>query len=100
MGSKITNYADDNHLYYEDGCYNVLKSVLENYVNSATTWFDNNYMGANPDKFQNIILSRDGQQSLSISVQDNTILSDATIKMVALLWTTDWNLTNTSQVCA
>ena len=84
MGSEIANYADDNHLYYEDKCYNVLKSVLENDVISATTWFDNNYMCANPDKFQSIILSRDGQQSLSISVQDNTILSDTTIKVLGV----------------
>ena len=69
MGSEIANYANDNHLYYEDICCNVLKSVLENDVISATAWFDNNYMCANPDKFQSIILSQDGQQSLSISVQ-------------------------------
>ena len=51
MGSEIANYADDNHLYYEDKCCNVLKRVLENDVISATAWFDNNYMCANPDKF-------------------------------------------------
>ena len=84
MTSEIANYADDNHLYYEDKCYNVLRNVLENDVLSATAWFDNNYMCANPDKFQSIILSRDGQQSLSISVQDNTILSDTTIKVLGV----------------
>ena len=84
MGSEIANFADDNHLYYEDKCYNVLKSVLENDVISATAWFGNNYMCANPDKFQSIILNRDGQQSLSISVQDNTIPSDTTIKVLGV----------------
>ena len=84
MTSEIANYANDNHLYYEDKCYNVLRNVLENDVLSATAWFDNNYMCANPDKFQSIILSRDGQQSLSISVQDNTILSDTTIKVLGV----------------
>ena len=64
MGSEIANYADDNHLYYENKCYDILKNVLENDVISATAWFDNNYMCANPDKFQSIIMSRDGQQSL------------------------------------
>ena len=84
MTSEIANYADDNHLYHEDKCYKVLRNVLENDVLSATAWFDNNYMCANPDKFQSIILSRDGQQSLSISVQDNTILSDTTIKVLGV----------------
>ena len=70
MSCEIANYADDNHLYYENQCQNTLKYVLENDVNSATTWFENNYMCANPDKFQSIILNRDGMQSLAISVQD------------------------------
>ena len=61
MTSEIANYAEDNHLYYEDKCYNVLRNILENDVLSATAWFDNDYMCANPDKFQSIILSRDGQ---------------------------------------
>ena len=84
MGCEIANYADYNHLCYEDKCYNVLKSVLENDVISATAWFHNNYMCANPDKFQSTILNRDGQQSLSISVQDNTILSDTTINVLGV----------------
>ena len=84
MDSEIADYADDNHLYYEDKSYNVLKSDLENDTIPATAWFDNNYMYANPDKFQSITLSRDGQQSLSISVEDNTILSDTTIKVLGV----------------
>ena len=42
MKSKKANYADDNHLYYENKCHNELKKVLENDVNSATVWFANN----------------------------------------------------------
>ena len=81
---EIANYADDNHLYYENKCHDVLKNVLENDVNTATVWFDNNYMCGNPDKFQSIILERDGKKSLSISVQDNTILSDPLIKVLGV----------------
>ena len=84
MTSEIANYTDDNHLYHEDKCYNVLRNVLQNDVLSATAWFDNNYMCANPDEFQNIILSRDGQQSLSISVQNSTTLADTTIKVLGV----------------
>ena len=85
MTCEIANYADDNHLYYENKCHDVLKNVLENDVNTATVWFDNNYMCANPDKFQSIILDRDGKQSLSISVQDNTIFSDPSIKVLGIV---------------
>ena len=85
MTCEIANHADDNHLYYENKCHDVLKIVLENDVNFATVWFDNNYMCANPDKFQSIILDRDGKQSLSISVQDNTIFSDPSIKILGIV---------------
>ena len=44
----------------------------------------NNYMCANPEKFQSIILNRDGMQSLAISVQDNTIVSNASIKVLGV----------------
>ena len=79
MSCEIAKYADDNHLYYENQCHNTLKDVLENDVNSATTWFEK-YMCANPDKLQSIILNRDGMQSLAISVQDYTIVSNSPIK--------------------
>ena len=58
------------------------KKVLENDVNSATVWFANNYMCVNTDKFQSIILNLDGKHTLSISVQDNTILSDTSITVL------------------
>ena len=48
---EIAYYADDNHLYYENKCHDVLKNVLENDVNTATVWFDDNYICENPDKF-------------------------------------------------
>ena len=67
MKSDIANYADDNHLYYENMCHDELKKVLENDVNSAIVWFANNYMCVNTDKFQSIILNRDGKHTLSIS---------------------------------
>ena len=47
MSGEIANYADENHLYYESQCHNTLKGVLENDVNSATTWFENNYLCTN-----------------------------------------------------
>ena len=85
MSCEIANYADDSHLYYENQCQNTLKYVLENDVNSATTCFENNYMCANPDKFQSIILNRDGMQSLAISVQDYTIISNSSIKVLGII---------------
>ena len=70
---------------YNDICHDELKKVLENDVNSATVWFANNYMCVNTDKFQSIILNRDGKHTLSISVQDNTVLSDTSITVLGVV---------------
>ena len=44
MSGDIARYADDSNLYYENKGHDALKRVLENYVNSATTWFENIYV--------------------------------------------------------
>ena len=61
MNYDIANYADDNHLHYAKSCAIILKNVLENDTRAAITRFQNNYMDANPDKFQSIILNRGGE---------------------------------------
>ena len=82
MNCEIANYADDNHLYYADNCAITLKNVLENDTRTAIAWFENNYMDANPDKFQSIILNSGGDVSISISVQDDVIIPSDHIKNV------------------
>ena len=84
MNCEIANYADDNHLYYADNCAITLKNVLENDTRAANAWFENNYMDANPDKFQSIILNRGGDVSISISVQDDAIIPSDHIKVLGI----------------
>ena len=84
MNCEIANYADDNHLYYADDCAITLKNVLENDTRAAIAWFENNYMDANPDKFQSIILNRGGDVSISISVQDDVIIPSDHIKVLGI----------------
>ena len=75
----ICNYADDNHLVNENNCIDTLKISLEKDAHSAISWFDINYMNANPDKFQCISLDRFCRPPISISVEGNTIPSSDTI---------------------
>ena len=84
MNCEIANYADDNHLYYADNCAITLKNVPENDTRAAIAWFENNYMDANPDKFQSIILNRGGDVSISISVQDDAIIPSDHIKVLGI----------------
>ena len=79
IDSMICNYADDNHLVNESNCIGTLKVSLENDVHRAISWIDNNYMDANPDKFQCISLDRFGRPPISISVEGNTTPSSDSI---------------------
>ena len=94
------NYADDNHLVNESNCIDTLKVSLEKDAHRAISWFDNNYMDANPDKFQCISLDRFGRPPISISIEGNTIPSSDSIKVLGV--TLDSNLqydTHISNLC-
>ena len=84
IDSIICNYADDNHLVNESNSVDTLKVSLERDAHRAIAWFDNNYMDANPDKFQCISLDRFGRPPISISVDGNTIPSSDSIKVLGV----------------
>ena len=84
IDSMICNYADDNHLVNENNSVDTLKVSLERDAHRAISWFDNNYMDANPDKFQCISLDRFGRPPISISVDGNTIPSSDIIKVLGV----------------
>ena len=79
----ICNYADDNHLVNESNCIDTIKVSLEKDAHRASSWFDNNYMDANLEKFQCIYIDRFGRPPKSISVEGNTPSSD-TIKVLGV----------------
>ena len=84
IDSMICNYADDNHIVNESNSVDALKVSLEKDAHRAISWFDNNYMDANPDKFQCISLDRFGRPPISISVDGNTIPSSDSIKVLGV----------------
>lgn len=88
--SKICNYADDNHLVNENYSIDILKDTLQQDCWLALSWFGDNYMDANPDKFQCIFLDRFGKQPPAISIEGNDILSSDKIKVLGV--TLDNNL--------
>ena len=101
IDSMICNYADDNHLVNESNCIDTLKVSLEKDAHRAISWFDNNYMDANPDKFQCISLDRFGRPPISISVEGNTIPSSDNIKVLgATLGSNPQYDTHISNLCS
>ena len=57
----VFNYADDNTLAFCHKDPNVVKSVLEEASQISVNWFQDNFMKANPSKFQCMTLSRSNQ---------------------------------------
>ena len=73
MCSNIVNYADDNHICYKNKSTEVICEVLRLDTSNAISWFEQNYMDANPNKLQGIILGKDVPQSIALTAQDYEI---------------------------
>ena len=80
MCSNIVNYADDNHICYKNTSTEVLCEVLRLDTNNAISWFEQNYMDANPNKFQGIILERENERA-HFKSQDTSIKQNMYIKI-------------------
>ena len=64
--SILYNYADDNTLSFIHKDLLHLKSVLEQESQILISWFDQNLMKANPDKFQAICIGKKTHDILSL----------------------------------
>ena len=64
---QILNYADDNTIYSCHLNVDCIVQDLQNDSKVAIKWFENNYMEANPTKFQFILLSPQNKRTASIS---------------------------------
>ena len=58
LRSTIYNYADDNTVYFIHKDFTFLKSVLESDSLNLISWFEENSMKTNPDKFQAICIGK------------------------------------------
>ena len=68
ISSMVCNYADDNHIVNESNCNGILKVAFEKDAHRTISWFDNNYMNANPNEFQCTFLDRFGRPLTCISI--------------------------------
>ena len=84
ISGHIANYADDNNLYNSDACLKVLQSNLTADAETAISWYGNNDLDANPDKFQCVVMDRKGGINVSIPVHQDTIDSSKTIKVLGV----------------
>ena len=80
LNSYLVNYADDNHICFENENLLVLQKHLQDNSNIAVKWFNDNQTTANAGKFQSIILSRHSIDEFDISLDGHVI----TLKMLGV----------------
>ena len=76
--SILYNYADDNTLSFIHKDLLHLKSVLEQESKILISWFDQNLMKANPDKFKAICIGKktlDNTESFQIGQQISKVMT-------------------------
>jgi hypothetical protein len=82
----VYNYADDNSLSFHHSDPTVVKSVLESASMQALEWFSNNFMLANPDKFQAITLTRSSENPINnFKIGDASIEPSTEVKMLGFI---------------
>ena len=77
------NYADDNSLSHSDSDIDVIKTKLEYISEKAISWFDNNCMQANPEKFQLGFFTK-SDKKLSLQIGNITLESQDTVKLLGI----------------
>ena len=64
--AKLSNYADDNQLYFADTDPAVVEHVVNKELAVLCEWFRNDKMILNPEKRKALVLSRKPNAKLSI----------------------------------
>jgi hypothetical protein len=83
--SDLYNYADDNTLSYTHTDCNILKSVLEKDSETLITWFEENCMKANPEKFQAICIGKKANEQIkSFHIDDIDILCEENVSLLGV----------------
>ena len=95
----IYNYADDNTFVCSRYDFYSVKHALQQNVNNVISWFKNNNMTVNPDKFQCIVFGRkDNLGSFKIDV--HYIIPDDVVKILGLHLDTNLNVdVHISKLC-
>ena len=76
--SKLTMHADDHQMYKTGSNLAMVKDSLEEQGKQAMSWYEENYLQANPDKFQTLTLD---PRNLNVSQQNqDTSLNGQVVK--------------------
>ena len=80
-----TNFADDNTITATCNVLTGLLKTLEQDSASAVSWFKQNEMIVNADKFQAIILNKkEAEAKYKLTIDDNDIESTKSVKVLSI----------------
>ena len=99
--TKLYNYADDNTVPCRHKCLSTTKSVIESESTKAITWFGDNKMQANPEKFQATIPGKNGHENCtSQTVCGSEIKCEGSVKLFGVTIDFMFNFdTHVSNIC-
>ena len=80
------NFADDNTLSAFSSNLDSLVEKLEGDSDKAITWFTNNHMIANPDKFKAIIIYKDRRDTsgIKLNINNSEIFSEKQVTLLGI----------------
>ena len=98
---SLYNYADDNTLAYIHKKLEVLQQILVTESLSLIQWFENNFMKANPDKFQAICVGKRTFDAIkSFQLGDTKITCEEKVSLLGVTIDVHLNFKDhISQIC-
>ncbi|KAL9956344.1 hypothetical protein ACROYT_G037809 [Oculina patagonica] len=82
---KLLSYADDTKIYHSHASPGAVELAVNQDLENAATWFKENGMKANPDKYQAIVLGKNSQEislksgDINIPIKDQISLLGVTL---------------------
>ena len=98
---EIYNYADDNSVCCYDSDINCVKTSLEHICNFMILWFEQNYLKANPDKFQAIVFGNHSDlHDVTINIGQTYVNTCDMVKLLGVYIDKDLDFTHhISEMC-
>lgn len=83
---NVVNYADDNTILYFDDNFDNVKVKLEYVIAQMLSWFSNNFLQANPNKFQLITFSKcyNNSNQMNVKVGNAMITAEPIVKLLGV----------------
>ena len=81
---EIYNYADDNSVCVYGKSFIDVKKQLELIASTLITWFENNHLKANPEKFQVIFFGTEYRDDDKLDIGSHSIALSKTVKLLGV----------------